>query len=128
MPARPAWRAAKGDYFLWLDSQTWLTPRYVELGARFLDSNASHVLVCGGVTWRSEKGEPVRSAPASVAYEDPVRRLELFLTNLSGGEAWYGLHRRSALGTIALHERAGLLLCLARVGRLARQDRGAAAR
>ncbi len=98
-----AWRAAKGDYFVWLDSQTWLTPRYVELGAGFLDSNASHVLVCGGVTWRSEKGEPVRSAPASVAYEDPVRRLELFLTNLSGGEAWYGLHRRNTLGAIALH-------------------------
>ena len=101
------WRAAKGDYFLWLDSQTWLTPRYVELGAHFLDGNASHVLVYGGVTWRSEKGEPSLSAPASVAYEDPVRRLELFLTNLSGGEAWYGLHRRSALGTIALQSGLG---------------------
>ena len=101
------WNAAQGDYFVWLDDQTWLTPSYVTLGVDFLESHGAHVLVYGGVTTRNETGDPVVSAPASVAYEDPVRRLELFLTNLSGGEAWYGLHRRQALEPISLHGALG---------------------
>jgi glycosyltransferase involved in cell wall biosynthesis len=102
-----AWRAARGVYFLWLDSETWLSPRYVELGVDFLENNASHVLVYGTVAWRVDGGEQAVVAPASVAYEDPVRRTELFLTNMAGGEAWYGLHRRQGLDSIVLHGALG---------------------
>jgi hypothetical protein len=97
------WNAARGGYFIWLDDRTRLDPRYVELGVGFLENNASHVLVHGAVGWRNAVGQPVVGMPASVAYEDPVRRVELLLTTMSGGEAWYGLHRRSALESMALY-------------------------
>jgi glycosyltransferase involved in cell wall biosynthesis len=97
-----AWHAAQGDYFLWLDDQTWLDPNYVALGVGFLEENAAHVLAYGTVAWRDAGGEARTRLPASVAYEDPVRRVELLLTNMSGGEAWYGLHRRRLLETMTL--------------------------
>lgn len=97
-----AWNAAQGDYFIWLDDGSRLDPRYVELGVGFLENNASHVLVHGTAAWRDEAGEQVVGMPASVAYEDPVRRVELLLTTMSGGEAWHGLHRRRTLEGIAL--------------------------
>lgn len=101
------WRAAHGDYFLWLDGESWLDPRYVELGVSFLDHNLSHALVFGTATVPGKAGNEARSAPTSVAYEDPGRRIELLLTNMAGGEAWFGLHRRVALETIPLHNGLG---------------------
>lgn len=97
-----AWNAAQGDYFVWLDDGSRLDARYVELGVGFFEHNASHVLVHGTAAWRDEAGEQVVGMPASVAYEDPVRRVELLLTTMPGGEAWHGLHRRRALEGIAL--------------------------
>lgn len=97
------WGAAKGEYFVWLDDRVRLEPRYVELGVGFLENNASHVLAHGAVAWRNEAGETLVGMPASVAYEDPVRRVELLLTTMPGGEAWYGLHRRRALDNMRLY-------------------------
>jgi glycosyltransferase involved in cell wall biosynthesis len=97
------WSAAQGSYFAWLDDRTRLDPRYIELGVDFLENNASHVLVHGAVAWRDVAGEPAVGMPASVAYEDPVRRVELLLTTMPGGEGWYGLHRRGALESMALY-------------------------
>jgi glycosyltransferase involved in cell wall biosynthesis len=101
------WRAARGDYFLWLDGQSWIAPHYVEQGIGFLDGNAGHVLVYGTVARRTEAGEEVLSAPLSVSYEDPARRIELLMTNMTGGEGWYGIHRRQALGAPPLHNGLG---------------------
>ena len=96
------WKAAQGEYFVWLDDRTRLDPEYVALAVRFLETNASHVLAHGSVSWRNEAGEAVVGMPASVAYEDPVRRVELLLTSMTGGEAWYGVHRRRALANMPL--------------------------
>lgn len=101
------WRAAKGDYFLWLDGESWIDPRYVELGVAFLDHNLSHALAFGTTARTGEAGNMESRAPTSVAYEDPARRLELLLTNMAGGEAWYGLHRRAGLETMPLHNGLG---------------------
>lgn len=101
------WRHARGDYFLWLDSESWLAPRYVEAGVAFLERNASHVLVFGTVTRRGESGDEVLSTPLSVSYEDPARRMELLLTNMAGGEAWYGIQRRQGLDAMPLHNGLG---------------------
>jgi glycosyltransferase involved in cell wall biosynthesis len=101
------WGQARGDYFLWLDADSWLTPPYVEQGVAFLDRNASHVLAFGTVTRRGETGDEVLSSPLSVSYEDPARRLELLLTNMAGGEAWYGVLRRRGLETTPLHNGLG---------------------
>jgi glycosyltransferase involved in cell wall biosynthesis len=101
------WQAARGDYFMWLDAQSWIEPRYVERGIDFLENNLTHALVAG-TTFRSGKNlDEVASGPSSVAYEDPTRRVELLLTNMSGGEAWYGLHRRAALPAMMLHNGLG---------------------
>jgi cellulose synthase/poly-beta-1,6-N-acetylglucosamine synthase-like glycosyltransferase len=59
-----AWHAALGDYFVWLDDQTWLDPRYVELGERFLEENASHALAYGTVAWRDGGCEARTRLPA----------------------------------------------------------------
>jgi len=119
------WRAARGDYFLWLDGQSWIAPAYVEQGVAFLEHNAAHVLVYGKTARRSESGEEILSAPLSVSYEDPVRRIELLLTNLTGGEAWYGLHRRRGLETMPLYNGLGYyygwLLSVAWRGKIAAQ-------
>jgi hypothetical protein len=101
------WQAARGDYFLWLDGQSWIAPHYVEKAVGFLDANAGHVLVYGTVARRTEAGEEVLSAPLSVSYEDPARRIELLLTGMTGGEGWYGMHRRQALGAPPLHNGLG---------------------
>jgi hypothetical protein len=63
--------------------------------------------VHGAVGWRNNAGDAVVGMPASVAYEDPVRRVELLLTAMSGGEAWYGLHRRTALENMTLYGGVG---------------------
>lgn len=101
------WRAAHGDYFLWLDGESWLDPHYVELGVRYLDENLTHALVFGTTMGTGRAENEASRAPTSVAYEDPARRIELLLTNMAGGEAWYGLHRRAALETIPLHNGLG---------------------
>jgi glycosyltransferase involved in cell wall biosynthesis len=101
------WQQAGGAYFLWLDADTWLTPHYVEQGVAFLERNASHFLVFGTVTRRGEAGDEVLSSPLSVSYEDPARRLELLLTTMAGGEAWYGVLRRQGLETMPLHNGLG---------------------
>lgn len=101
------WRAARGDYFLWLDGESWLDPRYVEMGVSFFENNLTHVLVFGTTMGPGEAGNRISRAPTSVAYEDPARRIELLLTNMAGGEAWHGLHRRSALEAIPLHNGLG---------------------
>jgi len=101
------WQAARGNYFLWLDGHSWIEPRYVQLGVDFLGVNSSYALVCGMATRRDAAGDEITNAPASVAYEDRVRRVELLLTNMAGGEAWYGLHRRKGLETMTLHSGLG---------------------
>jgi Glycosyl transferase family 2 len=101
------WRAARGDYFVWLDGQSWIVPSYVEQGVAFLERNAAHFLVYGKVARRSDDGDEILSAPLSVSYEDPVRRIELLLSNMTGGEAWYGVQRRRGLETMPLYNGLG---------------------
>ena len=101
------WQAARGDYFMWLDAQSWIEPRYIERGVDFLEHNLSHGLVAGTVLRGESNQSDVASGPSSVAYEDPARRVELLLTNMAGGEAWYGLHRRAALPAMTLHNGLG---------------------
>jgi len=101
------WQASRGDYFMWLDAQSWIDPGYVQRGVDFLEHNLTHSLVAGTAYYGARDGNEVAGAPSSVAYEDPTRRVELLLTNMSGGEAWYGLHRRAALPAMTLHNGLG---------------------
>ncbi|MEM9684912.1 MAG: glycosyltransferase, partial [Pseudomonadota bacterium] len=98
------WAAAKGEYFLWCDADTWLDKDYLKQGIGFLSGSPGHVLAFGGVV-RAD-GTTI-GTPISVAYEDSARRVELLLTTMTGGEAWYGVHRRPSLETMELRNGLG---------------------
>lgn len=98
------WAEARGRYFLWCDAGTWLDEEFLRRGIDFLSGSPTHVLAFGSVVGRDGG---TLGAPVSVAYEDAVRRVELLLTNMAGGEAWYGVHRRAGLETMALRNGLG---------------------
>ena len=99
--------AAKGEYVLWLDNESWIGPDYVAAGVDFLDNNAAHALVCGSATVRNADGASETAAPTPVAFEDGGRRVESLIGNISGSGAWQGVFRRNVFAELPLHQGLG---------------------
>lgn len=99
--------AASGEYFMWLDETSWIDPGYVATGVEYLIHNAHHVLVHGTCIRHDHKGAQSEWPPTAVTFEDPARRVEAFVGNVNGHDAWYGLHRLSALSTAPVHPALG---------------------
>ena len=98
---------ASGTYSMWLDGGHWLDPRYLEIASEFLDHNPAHVLAHGTTVQGDSGAEAKAVSPAPAAFEDPSRRDERMISNLTGSEAWYAVHRREVLADTPLHPALG---------------------
>ena len=86
---------ARGQYFMWLADDDWITPNYVRRCAEALDTGG-HGLVVGREYWHVE--DQIVPKPIVTALEpEPVPRMLNYLKVVSSNSATYGLSRTANL-------------------------------
>jgi hypothetical protein len=91
---------ARTPYFMWLGDDDWLGDDFVERALAFMERHPDYVLATIGASayYSSQDGEyQFTTLTSSVEDEDPRRRVELFLKNLTDNSEFYGIYRRAAM-------------------------------
>lgn len=88
---------ARGEYFMWLADDDWISPDYVERTAALLDTRPE-VALASGVPTYWENGEPTSQGVCVQAVgADPVRRILQYYRQVDDNGIFYGLMRTSQL-------------------------------
>lgn len=94
------YETARTPYFMWLGDDDWLGDDFLERALAFMERHSDYVLATTGASayYSSQDGEyQFSTLSSSVEDEDPRRRVELFLKNLTDNSEFYGIYRRAAM-------------------------------
>ena len=88
---------ARGDYFMWLGHDDWLSERYVEACVETLDGNPDVSLACGEAVYFQDGEESHRGVVVQLPQESPQERVAAYYGLVSENGTFYGLTRREHL-------------------------------
>lgn len=88
---------ARGDYFMWLGHDDWLSERYIEVCVETLEENSDISLACGEAFYYQDGDEPHRGVVMQLPQESPRERVAAYYSLVAENGTFYGLMRREQL-------------------------------
>ena len=88
---------ARGDYFMWLGHDDWLSERYIEECVETLEENPDISLACGEAVYYQGGDEPHRGVVMQLPQESPRERVAAYYNLVAENGTFYGLMRRDQL-------------------------------
>jgi glycosyltransferase involved in cell wall biosynthesis len=88
---------ARGDYFMWLGHDDWLSERFVEVCVKTLDENPDISLACGEAVYYQDGDESHRGVVVQLPQESPQERVTAYYSLVAENGTFYGLMRREQL-------------------------------
>lgn len=88
---------ARGDYFMWLGHDDWLSERFVEVCVKTLDENPVISLACGEAVYYRDGDESHRGEVVQLPQESPQERVTAYYSLVAENGTFYGLMRREQL-------------------------------
>jgi glycosyltransferase involved in cell wall biosynthesis len=98
---------ARGDYFMWLGHDDWLSEGYIEECVETLNENPDVSLVCGETVYSEGGEESHRGVVVQLPQESPQDRVIGYYSVVADNGTFYGLMRREQLARVRLHNVMG---------------------
>jgi len=98
---------ARGDYFMWLGHDDWLSERYLEKCVETLDESPDVSLTCGETVYFQDGEESHRGVVVQLPQESPQDRVIGYYSVVADNGTFYGLMRREQLARVRLHNVMG---------------------
>jgi len=93
---------ARGDYFMWLGHDDWLSERYVEVCVETLNENPDVSLACGRTVYYQDRGEPHPGVEMQLLQNSPQDRVAAYYSQVSENGTFYGLMRREQVADLRM--------------------------
>jgi glycosyltransferase involved in cell wall biosynthesis len=88
---------SRGDYFMWLGHDDWLSERFIEVGVETLDENPDVSIACGETLYYQDGSDSHRGVVMQLPQESPQERVAAYFSQVSENGTFYGLMRRKQL-------------------------------
>ena len=88
---------ARGDYFMWLGHDDWLSERYLEVCVETLEDDPEVSLVCGRTVYYQDGEASHGGVVMQLPQESPRERVAAYYSLVSENGTFYGLMRREQL-------------------------------
>ncbi len=98
---------ARGEYFMWLGHDDWLSEGYIEACVGMLSEDPDVSLACGQVVYYQEGVEVFRGDVVQLPQESPQKRVTAFYRVVWDNGTFYGLMRRDQLVKVKMNNVMG---------------------
>ncbi len=98
---------ARGEYFMWLGHDDWLSESYIEECVATLSENSDVSLVCGQAIYYQDGEELFRGVAVQLPQERPHERVVTYYNMVADNGTFYGLMRREQLVKVKLRNVMG---------------------
>lgn len=93
---------SRGEYFMWLGHDDWLSETYIEHCVETLVDNPDVSLACGQALYYRGADEDFRGTAVQLTHESPKDRVTAYLESVSDNGTFFGLMRREQLVKVRL--------------------------
>jgi glycosyltransferase involved in cell wall biosynthesis len=88
---------ARGQYFMWLSDDDWLSPSYLSRCLSVLQESADIALVCGTARYTDEGEHGSTGVILNLLQDSPTHRVLSFYRQVNDNGTFYGLSRRETV-------------------------------